>query len=294
VASKKRLMLQVLAYLLYAVVVMLLILYITFPYERLGQRMAERISQGDLQLAIARLGPTFPPGVQLQQLRLLPKALNPPIALVQMDTLRMHPNLLTVFSKAMDIRLDAALYSGHMHGNVQTTLLNSTAPWDIKTHFSDVHMEQHPWLQKDGQAFLRGRLGGDLSLTVTSEGTLQQGTLNLRLEPAILIGNQDGLIPLPRDVTCETVQSQLRLTAGQLQIDSFTCRGDDLMIQVKGMVRWQQPLAASALDLKIEMRSENTYKQELELLGNLVRRRLARGVLAFSLRGTLQEPRPGA
>jgi type II secretion system protein N len=286
--------LQGLAYVLYGVVILLLILYWTFPYELIGKRLTERFSQGDLQLAIARYRPSFPPGIQMQQVRLLSTAVNPPTTLLQADTLQVRPDLFALFSKTLDIHLNGALYRGQMHGNVATTVLDSTAPWKVQAHFDEMHLEQSPLVQKDGKAFLRGRLGGDMSATVTSQGELQQGAVNLNVKPMVFMGNQGLQLPLPRDVTCDTVQSQFSMAPGQLQIGSFTCRGEDLMIQARGSVAWRQPLPASVLDLRIEIRSENAYKQELELLGNWVRRRPTRGALTFSLRGTLQEPRPGA
>jgi type II secretion system protein N len=293
VPSKKRMIVQGLAYAVYGIVVLLVILYWTFPYELIGKRLTERFSQGDLQLVIARYRPSFPPGLQMQQVRLLTTAANPPTALLQADTLQAQPDLLALFSKSLDIRLDGVLYRGQMHGNVQTAMQDSAASWKVQARFDEMHLEQSPLLQKDGKAFLRGRLGGDLSVTVSSEGELQQGTLNLNVKPMTLVSEQGLQLPLPRDITCETVQSQLSMAPGQLQIGSFTCRGDDLTVQAKGSIAWKQPLPASVLDLRIEIRSENAYKQELELLGNLVKRRPTRGALTFSLRGTLQEPRPG-
>jgi type II secretion system protein N len=273
-------------------VILLLILYWTFPYELVGKRLTERVSQGGLQLAIARYRPSFPPGIQMQQVRLLSTAANPPTTLLQAESLQAQPDLLALFSRTLEIHLKGVLYRGQMHGSVETTVLDSAAPWTVQAHFDEVHLEHAALAQKDGTAFLRGRLGGDVSATVTSQGELQQGTVNLNAKPMVLMGNQG--LPLPRDVTCDTVQSQFSMAPGQLQIGSFTCRGDDLMIQAKGSVAWKQPLPASVLDLRVEIRSENAYKQELELLGAWVRRRPNRGALTFSLRGTLQEPRPGA
>jgi type II secretion system protein N len=273
--------------------VLLTVLYLTFPYELVGKRLAEGFSQGGVQLAIGRLRPGFPPGLQAQQLRLLTTTANPPRPLFQIDNLRVQPDLLGLLSRSLQVYLEATIYQGRMLGNVHTTAWNGSAPWELKARLGEIRVEQSPLVQKDGKAFLHGRLGGEVLVTVNKEGDVQQGTLNLQLEPAVLAGSQALPFLLARDVTCDTVKTELGLATGQLQISSFTCRGDDLMLQVKGMIRWQQPLAASIMDLQIEIRSENAYKQELDLIGNLVRRRPNRGVLSFRLRGTFQEPRAG-
>ena len=42
-------------------------------------------------------------------------------------------------------------------------------------------MTQYALLRKDGKAFIRGRLGGDATTTLTSDGQMQEGSLNLRV-----------------------------------------------------------------------------------------------------------------
>ena len=293
-ARRQRLIVQTLAYTLYGFVVFLVFLYVTFPYNLWLQRMAERFSSDDLQLAIASLQPDFPPGVEFRQVRLLANQTLSSRALAQVDTLQAHPNFFAILSSMLDFHLDARLYSGHLEGNVRTAVTDEASPWEIQVHFRDVHVEQHPLVQKDNKAFLRGRLEGDVVATLDSAGLLQQGLLNLRLQPLVFIGNEGLQLPLPQEITCDSLQSQLQLKAGQLHIASFNCRGDDLAIQVRGNVQWQQPLRNSLLDLNIQMRSETTYKQELDLIGTLVRRRPdRRGTLSFSVRGTFQQPRFG-
>jgi type II secretion system protein N len=150
-------------------------------------------------------------------------------------------------------------------------------------------------VHKENQAFLRGRLNGELEATLNNDGLLQQGVLKLRLQPLVFVGNESLQLPLQREITCESLQGQVQLKAGQWQIDNFNCRGDDLSLQVRGQVQWQQPLGNSPLELNIQIRSETTFKQEIDLLGTLVRRRPdRRGILSFSIRGTLQQPRFGA
>jgi type II secretion system protein N len=292
-AGRQRIILQTLAYTLYGFGVFLVFLYVNFPYDVLRQHIVDRFPREDLQLTIASLRPDFPPGVQFRQVRLLSTQALSSTALAQIDTLQAQPNFFAILSSMLDFHLDARLYSGHLEGNVRTAVADEASPWEIQARFSDVHVEQHPLVQKDNKAFLRGRLEGDVVATLDSTGLLQQGFVNLRLQPLVFTGNELQL-PLPQEISCDSLQSQLQLKTGQLHIASFNCRGDDLTIQVRGNVQWQQPLRNSLLDLNIQMRSETTYKQELDLIGTLIRRRPdRRGILSFSIRGTLQQPRFG-
>jgi type II secretion system protein N len=293
-ASRQRIVIQTLAYTFYGLVVFLVFLYVIFPYDLLRQRVIEHFPSDDLQLTIASLRPDFPPGLQFRQVRLLSTQTLSSRALAQIDTLQASPNFFALLSGMLDFDLDARLYSGHLEGNVRTAVADAASPWELQVRFSDVHVEQHPLTQKDNQAFLRGRLDGDVVATLDRTGLLQQGFVNLRLQPLVFTGRESLQLPLQREITCDALQSQLQLKAGQLHIASFNCRGDDLAIQVRGNVQWQQPLGDSQLELNIQVRSETTYKQELDLIGTLLRRRPdRRGILSFSVRGTIRQPRFG-
>lgn len=294
-ASKKRIIAQVLAYTLYGLVVCLVLVYITFPYDLLRQRVVERFSQDQVRLAITRLRPGFPPGLSVHNVRLLANHLDLPEAVMHMQKLHLQPAWLSLLSGTLQVKGDATLYSGRLQGEIRSSTVNDTSTWEAKGRFADLHLERHPLVRKDGEAFLRGRLEGDLDLTLDHNGQMQQGAVRFRLQPLVFVGSQGLRLPSRREITCDTVESQLKMIVRQLQIVSFTCRGQDLNIQASGTVNWQQPLENSGLNLHLQIRSETAYKQELDLLGTLVRRRPdRRGVLSFGIRGTFRKPRFGA
>ncbi|MEE8300915.1 MAG: type II secretion system protein GspN [Candidatus Tectomicrobia bacterium] len=294
-ASRKRVIIQILAYTLYGLAVCLVLVYLTFPYDLLKQRLIDQFSQGDLQLKVARIGPDFPPGVALRNVRLVAEHLDLPGAVIQAQRFRAQPAWFLLLAGAIKTQFNATLYSGRLHGRVISPEAHEAAKWQIQGDFADLRLERHPLLQKAGEAFLRGQLEGDLALTLDAGGQMEQGTLNLRLQSAVLVGGKHPGLPLQRDLACDTLQSQIKMTAKQMQIVSFTCRGDDLSIQIRGTVNWRQPLQNSSLNLHLQLRSESAYKQELGLIATLVRRRPdRRGTLSFSIRGTMRQPKFGA
>jgi type II secretion system protein N len=295
VSKKQRLIVQTLAYTLYGLAIFLVFLYMTFPYDLLRQRIVAQFRREDLQLAIAGLRPSFPPGVEFQQIRLLTSPATSAKALAHIDNLQAQPNFFAFATQMLDIQLAGRLYSGQLAGNARTDMGNGESPWELQAHFSDLQVEQYPFVQKDNTAFLRGRLEGDIIATLDRAGLIQQGVVNLRMQPLVFVGNEGLQLPLQREVTCDSLQSQLQFKAGQLQLVSFNCRGDDLAIQARGTIQWQQPLRASIMELHVQMRSEATFKQEIDLIGTLVHRRPdRRGTLSFSIRGTFEQPRFGA
>ena len=79
----RRIIFQVLAYCLYGLVAFAVFLYVMFPYEQLRQRLVDQVSQGAVQLEIARLKPTFPPGLAMRNVRLSTQRQNAPEEVVQ-------------------------------------------------------------------------------------------------------------------------------------------------------------------------------------------------------------------
>ena len=83
------------------------------------------------------------------------------------------------------------------------------------------------------------------------------------------------------------------MTLRQWKIDDFTCQGDDVFIDIRGTVRPRQPIRNSVLNLRMELRSSESFKDELTMLRTLVRQRPSQdGALKFGLRGPLGRPRP--
>ncbi|MCZ6876328.1 MAG: type II secretion system protein GspN [bacterium] len=286
--------LQISGYALYGLVICLVVVYLTFPYDLLKQRLAERFSHPGMHLTVDHIGPAFPPGLALDGIRLTTDHPTFDGPVMQAETLDVRPVWRSLWSGAIQAKLEADLYRGRFQGRVLSAGAAEDAGWQIRGDFADIQLAHHPIVQKEKGAFLRGQLDGEVDLTLGTDGKLSQGVLNLRLQSVILVAGQHPGLPLQRDISCNTLQSQIKLTATQMQIVSFTCKGDDLTIQARGTVNLRQPWQNSSLNVHLQIQSESAYKQELGLIATLVRRRLdRRGMLSFRIRGTMQQPRFG-
>lgn len=291
----RRLILQIVAYTLYALVVFLAFLYVTFPYDLLQQRLVEWVSQAGVQLTMARLGPAFPPGVRAYDMRLLVDQLGPNATIVRLETLRVHPEWLALLSRKMQVHFAAGLYSGRLEGEVGYAHVEGTPLWDLQARFVELDVAQYPLVQKDAQAFIRGRLSGEAMVTLTRDGQMHDGIFNLRVQPMALAGAPGWPLQLQREITCDILQGELKTTSRQGGNVSLTCQGKDLAIEARGTVGWKAPLTDSQLNVRWQVRSEEAYKSELDLLAALVRKRLdRRGELSFRLQGPLRQLRLGA
>lgn len=293
-ASRRRIIGHVLLYTLYGLVVFVVLLYLTFPYDLLRQRLVASFAQNDVRLTVSRLHLGFPPGVALHHVGLVADLVTLPGAMLQTSILHVRPVWRSLLAGMLHARLEAVLYEGQWLGEIRAQSADEVQVWEIQGRFEDLQLERHPWLHHENVALARGRLAGDVLLTLHETGQMQQGTLNLHAQP-LVFGGPESRLPLPREITCDTLQSQMKLTQTQLQIVSLTCRGDDLTIQARGTVNWRRPFQETGLNLQLQIRSETAYKPELDLLGGLIRRRPdRRGTLSFSIRGTVRQPRFGA
>ena len=131
-------------------------------------------------------------------------------------------------------------------------------------------------------------------MTLTHDGQLHDGTVSLRMQPMALAGAPGWQLQLPREIVCDTLQGELKSIPRQGGNVALTCQGKDLAIEARGTVVWKAPLPDSQLNTRWQVRSEEAYKQELELLAVLVRKRPdRRGELSFRLYGPLRQLRLG-
>ncbi len=290
----RRIIVQIVAYTLYAIVAFLVFLYVTFPYDLLQQRLVEWVSQAGVQLTMARLRPAFPPGVRTSDVRLVADQLSPNTTMVHIDTLRVQPEWPALLSRKMQVHFAAGLYSGHLEGEVRYAHVEGAPLWDIKARFADVDVTQYPLVQTDDKAFIRGRLSGEATVVLTGDGQMQDGAFNLRMQPMALAGAPGWRLQLQREIACDSLQGELKTTSRQGGNVLLTCQGKDLDIEARGTVGWKTPLLDSQLNLRWKVRSEEAYKQERDLLAVLVRKRPdRRGELLFGLQGPLRLPRLG-
>ena len=291
----RHIILQIVAYTLYALVAFGIFVYVLFPYDLLQQRLVEWVSQEGVQLVLTRLRPAFPPGLRAEDIRLQVDQLSPSAATLHINTLRVQPDWLALLARKMHLRFEAKLYSGRLEGDAHYAKVEGTPVWDIKTRFTDLDVAQHALLRKDDKAFIRGRLSGDSAVALTSDGQVQEGSVNMRVQSMALIGAQGWQLQLQREIACDTLQGELKTTAKQGGTVLLTCQGKDLVLEGRGTVGWKTPLTDSQLNMRGQVRSEEAYKQEVELLATLVRKRPdRRGELSFRLQGPLRQLRLGA
>lgn len=292
----RRTIFQVLAYVLYGFVAFMAFVYMMFPYDLLRQRVIERVSQGDVELDIAKLSPTFPPGLALRNVRVSVRQSNASPEVLRLQTLRAWPQWLSLFSAAKSLGFTGQLYNGQVSGDVRYTQRDGDTYWESLANFDNLDVARHALLQEmqeNQKLTVEGRLSGTATTRLTNTGQLEQGNIKLEMKPAVLTPGEASRLLVRKPLPCDKLNADAVLTRREWQIINLTCQGNDISIELRGTLRPRSPWPASVPNLRVAMQSENTFQPELSLLSQQVHQRPLGedGEVKFGLRGSLGKPR---
>ncbi|ETX04299.1 MAG: hypothetical protein ETSY2_29575 [Candidatus Entotheonella gemina] len=293
----RRTIFRILGYVLYGLIAFVAFVYIMFPYDLLRQRVIERASQGNVTLNIASVKPTFPPGLAMRQVQV---AIRQPTAspeVLRLQTLRAWPQWLSLFSPAKSLGFTGQLYNGHISGDVRYTRRGGKTYWESLANFENLEVSRHALLQdmeQTNRLTVEGRLSGMAKTRLTTAGQLEQGNIEFKMKPAILTPGEASRLGLSKPLPCDDLNGAATLARREWQIEELTCRGDDVMIDLRGTFRPRSPWLASVPNLRVAMKSETAFQAELSLLSQWATQRPLGedGEVKFGLRGRLDRLRP--
>ena len=135
----------VLGYALYGLVAFAVFVYLMFPYDLLRDRVIEQASQGDIDLNIARIGPTFPPGLAVRDARVSMRQANAASEVFRLQTLRVRPQWSSLASAAKSLTFtgSGALFTP---GAIQP-LASDPVPCDALS--GDIELRPREWRIKE-------------------------------------------------------------------------------------------------------------------------------------------------
>jgi len=144
------------------------------------------------------------------------------------------------------------------------------------------------------QSVPTGRLGGDATATLTSDGYMQDGSLNLRLQSVVLVSVPGWQLQLPREIACDTLQGETQKRR-RSRPARWRHHARGRICSSTGVGLWPgKSLWRTVSQRALAGTSEEAYKPELDLLATVVRRRPdRRGEISFRLQGPLRQLRQG-
>jgi len=196
---------------------------------------------------------------------------------------RLLLELLPLLSGKVVLAIDAEIGSGTLVSSLSLFRSPSTH-MEIK----NVRLEDIPFFQNVAGMKTSGILSG----RVETSGSVAKakGSVRLEVQGAELSGIKIGEMPLP-DASYRTVQGLIRINEGKGSIESFTLQGDDLYVRLKGGLPLADPLAATPLDLSLELMPKAALLEKQKLIFLLLLKyQDTPGHYLIPVKGTLGKP----
>ena len=183
----------------------------------------------------------------------------------------------------VSVAINAEIGSGTLVSSL--SLLRSPS---TRIEIKNVRLEDIPFFQTAAGMKAAGILSGKVA--TTGRLSKAKGFLQLEVQGAELSGIKLGEMPLP-DASYRTVQGMIRFNDGKGAIESFTLQGDDLYVRLKGGLPLADPLAATPLDLSLELMPKPALLEKQKLIFLLLLKfQDTPGHYLIPVKGTLGKP----
>ncbi|MBW1685540.1 MAG: type II secretion system protein GspN [Deltaproteobacteria bacterium] len=260
------------------VLLTLFFLFLGFPYDRLGERLAAELSRGNgTQLSFQELGPFISlagPGFEATGARIT----TADGIRLQLDRARLRPAWSLAWLRlAPAIHLDLEGPPGHIIGVVT---LGQTPGFEGRLEAID--LAQLPKNLVASGTVLAGTLDAVVDLRAGSPGP--QGSISLSAREGSL-GAPD---LLPMAVPFDELSASLRLGDGALlEVESFETQSPLFSAQVSGTIATAPSFVDAPLNLQVKLQTDPAFRNTLQGLGIRVSRD---GKATLRIRGTLTAP----
>jgi len=196
---------------------------------------------------------------------------------------RLLLELLPLLSGKVVLAIDAEIGSGTLVSSLSLFRRPST-----RVEIKNVRLEDIPFFQNVAGMKTSGILSGRVE--TSGSVTKARGSVQLEVQGAELSGIKIGEMPLP-DASYRTVQGLIRINEGKGSIESFTLQGDDLYVRLKGGLPLADPLAATPLDLSLELMPKAALLEKQKLIFLLLLKyQDTPGHYLIPVKGTLGKP----
>lgn len=251
-----------------------LCVYLTFPYDRLRDRLLVMVTQSNtsrrpVQLQITTLSPWRLSGLEAEGVQVLRQSNDPSEAPfeVEIDKVRARLALLPLLIGRVTVKFEIHGAGGEVVGKVSDPQGEPALEADV----TELHLQHLGFLSAAVGLPIRGTVNGHLEVKVP--GSLQKLSGNAEIQIVDLqIGDGKTKLQLSgmsQGFTVETIAAgtlNLRMTAveGNAQIEEFKVRGADISIDGKGNVRFYEPVRMSGVDLWLRILFTDRYRNRNE------------------------------
>jgi type II secretion system protein N len=211
--------------------------------------------------------------------------------------MHLRPGLWSLLKNSLKCHINCDAYGGKIKSSIHFKERQSSSPFDSVTGLERINMDQIPNLHELIGREIRGVLSGTVNYS---------GQYNLPLDgtgDADLVmtnGEVQLLGPIPllgiNKLAFDEMAVSLALKKRLLRLAQLNFEGDQIQGSLAGTIRLKDQFSKSSLDLrgKVSLSTDLTESPSGEgesVAADLIRQRMNRGALSFSVYGTLEAPK---
>jgi type II secretion system protein N len=278
---------KTLSYTAYIIGITVIFLYILFPSDAVRDYVIYKMTRGNpgVSVTIDRVSPVLPPGIKLNDVGIAYHNR----ALVDLDSVKITPGLLSLFSSTKTARFIGSVNGGTVNGWAEVDSRNNQHAEKIEGRLSGIQVQGIPALRHLGTYKISGSLDGDFTIGGTGSRRSMTGKLTL-LDSRI---DFDQPIIGQSSLRFKNINADLALSKGTLVIKKFSARGNDLNADISGTIALNRGGRQNALSLNGSVTPHHGFLAKIgtsipaDLLGQ---KKAGKSTIAFIIGGTLEAP----
>ncbi len=253
--------------------------YLTFPYNRLAERIvqefnAKQTGPKPMRLKLGDMSSYWMSGVEAEAITLTSPAEpdeegkpgKPKVMTI--DTAHASVSLFRLLFGTLKISFGADAFGGELYGST----VNSEEGRELEVELEDLDLGQAPLFGDIVGLPLAGKLNGTIELLMPEE-KLSKADGKISLKVADLAAG-DGkakirdTIALPR-LEAGELALEAEAKAGNIKITNFSANGPDLKLESDGTLRLRDTFDASLLNLNISFKFQERYTNKSDITKSL-------------------------
>lgn len=278
---------KTLLYTAYIIGITVFFLYYLFPSEAVKDYVAYKMSRANpaISVTIDHVSPVLPPGIKLHDVGIA----HGNKALIDLDSVKITPGLLSFFSSTKTARFRARVNAGTVQGWAEVDSRGDQHTEKIEGTISGVQVQGIPALQRLSAHKISGNLGGDFMIVGTGPNRSITGKLTLS---DCRIDFDQPVIGLS-SLEFSNIDADLVLHKGTLVIKKCSARGNQLDADISGTIALNRGGHQNALNLNGSITPHHALLAEIEnsipadFLGQ---KKAGQTAISFMIGGTVEVP----
>lgn len=282
-----RRVLRIVGYAAFYVCALIVFAYVTFPYERLRDRIVQEFNLRQtgpdaMRLEIDELGAYWFSGVEAEGIRLIPpvKPVATAPAMSTDTTAPPKPRVMTIDSAHVRVGLLGLLFGSTrlsfgadaFGGTISGNSVESDISRSVEMELDELSLADAPMLSDAVGLPLAGTLNGTIEFLLPEKKLAKaDGKIDVTIE-GLSAGDGKAKIrdtlAIPK-IEAGTLVLQGESTAGQLKIGKFEASGPHLELVAEGSARLRDPAPTSLLNLTARFRFSDRYKNQNDITKSL-------------------------